>query len=94
MALQVLDDGHLLLAGHVERDHGVEALVGGERGAQRPPVDGHGRGAHAGAVHHRRDLARGPEAAGSSRTKGTADLGRHDDLSHRKLLLQRSRRSA
>ena len=66
VALQVLDDGEVLLAVDVEGDEGVEAGLGGERPAQLGPRHGDRDGVTAQAVDDARHLALGTQAAWTS----------------------------
>ena len=57
VALEVLDDGQVLVSVDLQGDQGVEAGVGGQGGAQVGPLDGDGDGVPAQAVDDGRDLA-------------------------------------
>ena len=84
VALHVLHEGLGLLRPDLQREQGVEALVGGEGGPQVAPLDRERHGVGAPAVDHGGHLAVGPQAAGGGGTGGAAGLGREGDVvSHR-----------
>ena len=83
--LHVLEEGrHRAATLDVEVDHGVEALVGDQRGAQLPPVHGEVHRVATEAVDDAGDLAGATEAPDGPGALGDADGGVQLDLGHRK----------
>ena len=82
VALQLPRHGQELLALHLEREDGVEAGLGAERGPQIVGRHRDGNGADTGAVHHGGDPAVVAQATGGRRAAGPTGFGDQGELGH------------